>query len=127
MGEVAASPVLGMLQTNQNSPCSSRSYGCCALTAPVCSGSLTQLVPGELWTVAFCIGSLLWCKPALFSKESALRWLPALQDWLMPLLNQSKFCPWVQLRTSSFFHTPLPLLVPLCLPVFYHLSKVAQL
>lgn len=82
-GVVATSPALGMLQTNQNSPCSSGLYGCCALTA-LCVLAARHgwcvVSSGQLLFLSFCIGSLLWLKPALFSEEPALPWLLALQD-----------------------------------------------
>lgn len=106
------SSVPGMLQINQNSSCSRWVVWMFCSRIPVCSGSLTWLLHVELWTVclSYCVGSLLWPKSSMFSKGSALQRLPVLQNWLISLLNQAKFCLWVQLRTSSFFHTSLPFL-----------------
>lgn len=67
-----------------------------------CSSFLSALVP--------CFGVLL-CPVSWGVCAAEATGLGGLTG----IFVKPKFCLWVQLRTSFFFHTPLPRLIPLCL------------
>lgn len=82
-GAVAASPAPGVLQRNESSPVQASCTDVvlserCVLAAwhgwGVGSSAQLLLYP-------FCVGSVFWCEPALFSTESVLQWLPALRRY----------------------------------------------
>lgn len=117
-------------------------WGCCRqVQAPVQLGRTDVLLlqcvladwhgwcmvsSGQLLFLSFCIDSLLWCKPALFSEESAVQSLLALQDWLVFLSNWSSVSGFsLGHPFSSISHCHGSFLQ--CLPIFYCLSKLAQL
>lgn len=113
-GAVAASSAPGVLQRNQSSPVQASCTDVmlserCVLAAwhgwGVGSSAQLLLCP-------FCVGSVFWCEPALFSTESGLQWLPALRLYwecsvcgfsLGQPLSSIPCCHCLLLSVSQFF------------------------